>query len=77
MKETITKISGLSSLSILGNLFKSKNIGRNNTKLVLLGYARGYHAVATRRSQANTGHASRLPDTPDAERHRRTRFRAS
>lgn len=34
--ETISKIPGLSSLPILGNLFKSKEVDRNNTELVVL-----------------------------------------
>ena len=34
--ETISKIPGLSSLTILGNLFKSKEVDRNNTELVVL-----------------------------------------
>ena len=34
--ETIAKIPGLSSLPILGNLFKSKEFNRNNTELVVM-----------------------------------------
>jgi pilus assembly protein CpaC len=34
--ETISRIPGLSSLPILGNLFKSKEVDRNNTELVVL-----------------------------------------
>jgi pilus assembly protein CpaC len=34
--ETISKIPGLSSLPILGNLFKSKEFDRNNTELVVM-----------------------------------------
>src|SRR5271155_3896719 len=34
--ETISKIPGLSSLPILGNLFKSRSISKNNTELVVL-----------------------------------------
>jgi len=34
--ETISRIPGLSSLPILGNLFKSKELDRNNTELVVL-----------------------------------------
>jgi pilus assembly protein CpaC len=34
--ETISRIPGLSSLPILGNLFKSKETDRNNTELVVL-----------------------------------------
>jgi pilus assembly protein CpaC len=36
MTETISKIPGLSSLPILGNLFKSKQFDRNNTELVVM-----------------------------------------
>ena len=36
MTETISRISGLASLPILGNLFKSKEVDRNNTELVVL-----------------------------------------
>ena len=34
--ETISRIPGLASLPILGNLFKSKEVDRNNTELVVL-----------------------------------------
>jgi len=34
--ETINKIPGLASLPILGNLFKTKEVDRNNTELVVL-----------------------------------------
>lgn len=34
--ETLSKIPGLASLPILGNLFKSKSITKNNTELVVL-----------------------------------------
>ncbi len=34
--ETISRIPGLSSLPILGNLFKSKEVDRNNTELVVM-----------------------------------------
>jgi pilus assembly protein CpaC len=36
LTETISKIPGLSSLPILGNLFKSKEFNRNNTELVVM-----------------------------------------
>jgi len=36
LTETISKIPGLSSLPILGNLFKSKTLNRNNTELVVM-----------------------------------------
>lgn len=36
LTETIAKIPGLSSLPILGNLFKSKELNRNNTELVVM-----------------------------------------
>ncbi len=36
LTETVTKIPGLSSLPILGNLFKSKEVDRNNTELVVM-----------------------------------------
>jgi len=34
--ETIARIPGLSSLPILGNLFKSRTVSKNNTELVVL-----------------------------------------
>jgi pilus assembly protein CpaC len=34
--ETVSRIPGLASLPILGNLFKSKEVDRNNTELVVL-----------------------------------------
>src|SRR5580704_16596483 len=34
--ETVNKIPGLASLPILGNLFKSKEVDRNNTELIVL-----------------------------------------
>ena len=36
LTETISKIPGLSSLPILGNLFKTKEVDRNNTELVVM-----------------------------------------
>jgi pilus assembly protein CpaC len=36
LTETISRIPGLSSLPILGNLFKSKEVDRNNTELVVM-----------------------------------------
>lgn len=36
LTETISKIPGLSSLPILGNIFKSKSLNRSNTELVVL-----------------------------------------
>src|SRR5271154_4385254 len=36
LTETVSKIPGLSSLPILGNLFKSKEVDRNNTELVVM-----------------------------------------
>jgi pilus assembly protein CpaC len=36
LTETVTRIPGLSSLPILGNLFKSKEVDRNNTELVVM-----------------------------------------
>lgn len=36
LTETIAKIPGLSSLPILGNLFKSKSLNRSNTELVVM-----------------------------------------
>jgi pilus assembly protein CpaC len=36
LTETVTRIPGLSSLPILGNLFKSKEVDRNNTELVVI-----------------------------------------
>jgi len=36
LTETVTRIPGLSSLPILGNLFKSKEVDRNNTELIVV-----------------------------------------
>src|SRR5579864_2014939 len=36
LSETVAKIPGLSSLPILGNLFKTKEVDRNNTELVVM-----------------------------------------
>jgi pilus assembly protein CpaC len=36
LTETVTRIPGLSALPILGNLFKSKEVDRNNTELVVM-----------------------------------------
>jgi pilus assembly protein CpaC len=36
LTETISRIPGLSSLPILGNLFKTKEVDRNNTELVVM-----------------------------------------
>ena len=36
LTETISRIPGLASLPILGNLFKSKEVDRNNTELVVM-----------------------------------------
>jgi pilus assembly protein CpaC len=36
LTETVTKVPGLSSIPILGNLFKSKETDRNNTELIVL-----------------------------------------
>ena len=34
--ETVSRIPGLASLPILGNLFKSKEVDRNNTELIVM-----------------------------------------
>jgi pilus assembly protein CpaC len=36
LTETVSRIPGLSSLPILGNLFKSKEVDRNNTELIVV-----------------------------------------
>lgn len=36
LTETVTRIPGLGSLPILGNLFKSKEVDRNNTELIVM-----------------------------------------
>ena len=36
LTETISRIPGLSSLPILGNLFKTKEVDRNNTELIVM-----------------------------------------
>ena len=36
LTETVNRIPGLSSLPILGNLFKSKDVNRNNTELIVM-----------------------------------------
>jgi pilus assembly protein CpaC len=36
LTETVTRVPGLSSIPILGNLFKSKEVDRNNTELIVL-----------------------------------------
>jgi pilus assembly protein CpaC len=36
LTETVTRIPGLASLPILGNLFKSKEVDRNNTELIVV-----------------------------------------
>jgi pilus assembly protein CpaC len=36
LTETVTRIPGLSSLPILGNLFKAKEVDRNNTELIVV-----------------------------------------
>jgi pilus assembly protein CpaC len=36
LTETMSKIPGLANLPILGNLFKSKQVDRNNTELVVM-----------------------------------------
>ena len=69
--ETLSKIPVLSSLPILGNLFKSKHSIKQRHGADRHGHARDHHAAAAGRRQTQCSDAATLPGAGDAGFERR------